>query len=141
MHTEQSELITVMRENNIRHQELHGKYRDLRQRRSKAEALMSDGSINVAVSRMQTESNHTRQMIWYILTFLTLILFSKFAVQGGKSATNLSSTVILTMIVILFSIVTATHGGIYTYSGIPTLMSMIISLVVILYVGLYLIHR
>ena len=140
MHTEQSELITVMRENNIRHQELHGKYRDLRQRRSKAEALMSDGSINVAVSRMQTESNHTRQIIWYIVTFLTLILFSKFAVQSGKSATNLSGTIILTMIVILFSIVTASGSG-YNYSGIPTLMSMIISLVVILYVGLYLIHR
>ena len=67
MQTEEPELITAMRENDIQHQELLWKYSELRERRETAEELVSDGSINVAVSRMQTETNHTRQRVWYIL--------------------------------------------------------------------------
>jgi len=140
MDTEQSELTTAMRENNILHQELWGKYSELRQRREDAEELMSDGSINVEVSRMQTETNHTRQRIWYIITILTLILFSKFAFQPIKSVTSVTNTILITTIIVLFSTVSI-GGSEYKYYGVSTLLSVLISLIVILYISLYIIHR
>jgi len=140
MHTEQIELTMAMRENNILHEELLDKYSELRQRREDAEQNMSDGSINVAVSRMQTESNHTRQRIWYIITVLTLVLFSKFAFQPIKSVTSVTNTILITTIIVLFSTVSIGRSN-YRYSGVSTLISALISLIVILYISLYIIHR
>jgi hypothetical protein len=140
MDREQSELNTVIRENELRHVQLRGAYSDLIQRRAKAESLMSDGSMNVAVSRTHTESAHIRQQIWYIIAVLTLVLFSRFALQYGKNATNPTSTIILTTIVVLFSTVNA-NGNAYSYTWTSMLLPMLISLIVILYIGLYIIHR
>lgn len=140
MHTKQSELTIAMRKNDIRHQELWGKYSELRQRRETVEKNMSDGSINVAVSRMQTETDHTRTRIWYLITLLTLILFSKFALQPIKSATSLSNTILITTIVVLFSTISNIETG-YSYSGVSMLVTIIISLIVLLYISLYIIHR
>ena len=140
MHTKQSELTIAMRKNDIRHQELWGKYSELRQRRETVEKNMSDGSINVAVSRMQTETDHTRTRIWYLITLLTLILFSKFALQPIKSATSLSNTILITTIVVLFSTISNIETG-YSYSGVSMLVTIIISLIVLLYISIYIIHR
>ena len=140
MQTKQSELTIAMRKNDIRHQELWGKYSELRQRRETVEKNMSDGSINVAVSRMQTETDHTRTRIWYLITLLTLILFSKFALQPIKSATSLSNTILITTIVVLFSTISNIETG-YSYSGVSMLVTIIISLIVLLYISIYIIHR
>ena len=138
MHTEQAEL-NIMQENDMRHQQLLWKYNELRQRRETAEKLISDGSDNVAISTLQTESNHTRQRVWYIITVLTLVLFSKFALQSSKYVTSLSNTMLITTIIILFATVTATGPGYNSY-GVSTLISVLISLIVILYISLYIIH-
>lgn len=138
MDREQLELNTVMRENDIRHVQLRGAYSELIQQRTKAEELMSDGSMNVAVSRTHTESVHIRQQIWYIITVLMLVLFSRFALQYGKNATNLTSTIILTTIVVLFSTVS---GSAHSYTWTSMILPTLISLIVVLYIGLYIIHR
>ena len=140
MSTDQSELKSVMRENDERHIQLRGAYSDLMQRRAKAETLMSDGSINVVETSIQTESSHTRQRIWYIIAGLTLLLFSKFAFQSGKSATNLTSTMSLMVIVVLFTAVTAS-GTVYSSPWISMLLPVIVSLIVILYIGHHIVHR
>ena len=140
MSTDQSELKSVMRENDERHIQLRGAYSDLMQRRAKAETLMSDGSINVVETSIQTESAHTRQRIWYIIAGLTLLLFSKFAFQSGKSATNLTSTMSLMVIVVLFTAVTAS-GTVYSSPWISMLLPVIVSLIVILYIGHHIVHR
>ena len=137
---DQSEMNAIMRENDMRHVQLWRAYSDLTQRRAKAETLMADGSINVSETSMQTESAHTRQRIWYIITGLTLLLFSKFAFQSGKSATNLTSTVTLMVIVVLFTAVTAS-GTVYSSPWISMLLPVIVSLIVILYIGHHLVHR
>ena len=140
MSTDQSELKSVMRENDERHIQLRGAYSDLMQRRAKAETLMSDGSINVVETSIQTESSHTRQRIWYIIAGLTLLLFSKFAFQSGKSATNLTSTMSLMVIVVLFTAVTAS-GTVYSSPWISMLLPVIVSLIVMLYIGHHIVHR
>jgi hypothetical protein len=140
MSTDQSELNSVMRENDVRHVQLRGAYSDLKQRRAKAEALMADGSVNVAETSIQTESAHTRQRIWYIIAGLTLLLFSKFAFQSGKSATNLTSTMSLMVIVVLFTAVTAS-GTVYSSPWISMLLPVIVSLIVMLYIGHHIVHR
>jgi hypothetical protein len=140
MSTDQSELKSVMRENDERHIQLRGAYSDLMQRRDNAEALMSDGSINVVETSIQTESAYTRQRIWYIIAGLTLLLFSKFAFQSGKSATNLTSTMSLMVIVVLFTAVTAS-GTVYSSPWISMLLPVIVSLIVILYIGHHIVHR
>jgi cell division protein FtsW (lipid II flippase) len=140
MSTDQSELKSVMRENDERHVQLRGAYSDLMQRRDNAEALMADGSVNVVKNSIQTESAHTRQRIWYIIAGLTLLLFSKFAFQSGKSATNLTSTMSLMVIVVLFTAVTAS-GTVYSSPWISILLPVIVSLIVILYISHYIVHR
>jgi hypothetical protein len=140
MSTDPSELNAVMRENDVRHAQLWGAYSDLTRRRAKAEALMADGSVNIANTRIQTESAHMRQRIWYLITGLTLLLFSKFAFQSGKSATNLTSTVVLTAIVVLFTAVTAS-GAAFSSSWISMLLPVIVSLIVVLYIGHHVSHR
>ncbi len=137
---DQSELNSVMRENEVRHVQLRGAYSDLMQKRAKSEALMSDGSINVVETSIQTESAHTRQWIWYIIAGLTLLLFSKFAFQSGKSATNLISTISLMAIIVLFTAVTAS-GTVYSSPWISMLLPVIVSLIVILYIGHHIVHR
>jgi len=140
MSMDQSELKSVMRENDERHVQLRGAYSDLMQRRDNAEALMADGSVNVVKNSIQTESAHTRQRIWYIIAGLTLLLFSKFVFQSGKSATNLTSTMSLMVIVVLFTTVTAS-GTVYSSSWISMLLPVIVSLIVILYIGHHIVHR
>lgn len=140
MTTEQSDMISVMRENDVRHVQLRGAYSDLTQRRAKAEALMADSNVNVVETRIQTESAHTRQRIWYIIAGLTLLLFSKFAFQSGKSATSLTSTMSLMVIVVLFTAVTAS-GTVYSSPWISVLLPVIVSLIVMLYIGHHIIHR
>ena len=137
---DQSELKSVMRENDMRHVQLRGAYSDLMQMRTKAETLMADGSINVVKNNIQTESAHTRQRIWYIIAGLTLLLFSKFAFQSGKSATNLTSTMSLMIIVVLFTAVTAS-GTVYSSPWTSMLLPVIVSLIVILYIGHHIVHR
>ena len=135
-----SEMNAIMRENDMRHAQLRIAYSDLTQRRAKAETLMADGSINVSETSMHTGSAHTRQRIWYIIAGLTLLLFSKFAFQSGKSATSLTSTVTLMVIVVLFTAVTAS-GTVYSSPWISMLLPVIVSLIVILYIGHHLVHR
>ena len=137
---EPSELNSVMRENDMRHTQLQRAYSDLRHRRAKAETLTVNGSVIVAETSIQTESAHTRQRIWYIIAGLTLLLFSKFAFQSAKSATNLTSTMSLMVIVVLFTAVTAS-GTVYSSLWISMLLPVIVSLIVILYIGHHLVHR
>lgn len=140
MVVDQSELHDTMRENDIRHDQLRGAYSDLMYQRTKAEELMSDGRMNVSASRLYTETAHLRQRLWYVITILTLVLFSRFTVQPNKSVTNVTNTIILITIIILFSTMNAS-GSVFSYTWISMLLSMIISLIVIMYIGLYMIHR
>jgi hypothetical protein len=140
MHIDQSELHETMRENDIRYAQLRGAYSDLMFQRSKSEELMSDGSMNVSASSLYTETAHFRQRLWYIIAVLTLVLFSRFAIQSNKSATNLTNTIVLITIIILFSTMNASVS-VFSYTWISMLLSMVISLIVILYIGFYIIHR
>jgi hypothetical protein len=138
---EQYELnAAAMRENDVRHVQLRRADNELTQRRAKAEMLMENGSVNVVEASIQTESAHMRQRIWYIIAVLTLLLFSKFAFQSGKSATNLTSTMSLMMIVVLFTAVTAS-GTVYSSPWISMLLPVIVSLIVMLYIGHHIVHR
>ena len=140
MSTDQSELKAVMRENDVRYTELRGAYSDLTQRRAKADRLMANDSVNVANTSIQTESAYIRQRIWYLIAGLTLLLFSKFAFQSGKSATSLTSTMSLMVIVVLFTAVTAS-GTVYSSQWISVLLPVVVSLIVILYIGHHIVHR
>lgn len=140
MGTEEPELIAAMRENELQHQELLWKYNELTQTRDIAAEIITDENNNVTVSRMQTETNHIRQRVWYIITALTLILFSKFAFQPINSVTSPTNTILLTTIIVLFLTVSVTGSG-YKSSTATMLISVLISLIVILYISLYIIHR
>ena len=137
----QSELNGVMRENDVRHAQLWGAYNDLTQRRAKAVEIISTDTTNIEVSSMRVESAHMRQWVWYIITGLTLLLFSRFAFQSSKSSTSLFNTIVLTAIVVLFITVSSSRVTMFSSLWIPMLLPVIISIVVILYISHYIVHR
>jgi len=132
--------MSVMNENNVRHAALRDAYVDLLDTRSRAEIMLEDGGANVVEARLKTESAHVRQRIWYIVLALTVLLFSKFAIQSRKSATNLFNTAILTAIVVL--VVTGTASiSTATPSWASGLLVLIMALIVVLYIAHHIIHR
>jgi heme A synthase len=140
MSTDQTSLESVMNENNVRHAALRGAYVDLLETRSRAEMMLEDGGTNVVEIRLKTESAHVRQRVWYIILALTVLLFSKFALQSRKSATNLFSTAILAAIVVL--VVTGTASiSTATPSWASGILVLIIALIVALYIAHHVIHR
>ena len=125
------ELQQTMYETNVRHRELRSAYVSLLEQRAIANDMLEDGSVDVDGTQLRVESEHARQTTWYVILFLTMLLFSKFALQSASSATDIFSTAILAVVVVLF--VTLTGLTSTPYSGGIFLMALIISLIVAIY--------
>ena len=129
------ELRQTMQKTNARHRELRGAYVSLLEQRAIAEEMLEDGSVDVNGTRLRVESEHARQTNWYVILFLTMLLFSKFALQSASGATDIFSTALLAVVVVLF--VTLTGLTSTPYSGAAFLMAVIMSLVVAVYSAHY----